>query len=85
VQFTVELNGVSIDKRENRGKDVIVRWKMFDGFNSSNKFWTDSNGLGMMERTLSHKQDYNPDAKWSNISSNYYPVDSAIFIRDQTN
>jgi len=59
-----------------------VNWKFFDGFEANRTFWTDSNGLEMQERRL----DYNPKYNWysdkQNISSNYYPVDSAIAIRD---
>jgi hypothetical protein len=81
VQFQVELNGVQIDK-ENRGKDVVVRWKLFDGFNTNNTFYTDSNALGMVERKLDHRDYFKADYKYNNISSNYYPVDSAIAVRD---
>lgn len=61
---------------------MVVRWKMFDGFNSSSTFWTDSNALGMVERKLYHKDSFGQNATFNNISSNYYPVDSAIAIRD---
>lgn len=60
-----------------------MNWKMFDDFDINKQFWTDSNGLEMQERKL----NYNPKFPWpisdaQNVSSNYYPVDSAIAVRD---
>lgn len=70
---------------DNVGKDVTVNWKFYDGFNANRTFWTDSNGLEMQERRL----DYNPGFPWAHgekdinkISGNFYPVDSAIAMRD---
>lgn len=36
-----------------------------------------------MERLLNHREAYKYSEKTANISANYYPVDSAIAIRDQ--
>lgn len=66
-----------------RGKDVTVNWKFYDGFDPKGKFWTDSNALIMLERNLYHRESYPYSEKTSNISSNYYPIDSAIVMRDQ--
>lgn len=60
-----------------------MNWKMFDDFDINKQFWTDSNGLEMQERKL----NYNPRFPWpiadaQNVSSNYYPVDSAIAVKD---
>lgn len=80
IEFEVELSEVPIN--DNKGKDVMVNFKMFDGFEANKTFWTDSNALEMQERRL----NYNPRFPWSpdaqNISSNFYPVDSAIVMRD---
>lgn len=81
IEFEVEL--VDIPLKENYGKDITVNWKFFDGFEANKTFWTDSNGLDMQERRL----NFNPSYPWNkqdkqNISSNYYPVDSAIAMRD---
>jgi len=86
VEFEVELNSVSISQNF-RGKDVTVNWKMLDGFDPKGKFWTDSNALNMLERNLNKRGDplfILNDLPQSNISANYYPVDSAIAMRDQT-
>jgi len=67
---------------DDQGKDVTVNWKMLD-FEANSTFWTDSNGLEMQERIL----NYRPSWNWSgdqNISSNYYPVNSAIAMRDSS-
>lgn len=63
---------------------------MYNGFNPQGKFWTDSNGLEMMPRQIfdytKPVQEYIkllPDGfKYKNVSRNYYPVDSAIAMRD---
>ena len=82
IEFEVELNPVQIDD-EGRGKDVIVHWKLYDGFDAKGRFWTDSNALGMVERNVNLRPSFNFTDKTSNISANYYPVDSAIVVRDQ--
>ena len=56
---------------------------MHDNFEANKNFWTDSNGLEMQDRRI----DYHPLFKVRkeeimNISNNYYPVDSAIAMRD---
>jgi hypothetical protein len=63
-----------------------MNWQMLDGFDPKQKFWTDSNALQMIERNLYKRVDprFIIEDKNSNISSNYYPVDSAIAMRDQT-
>jgi len=61
---------------------LIVNWKMYDGFDANGKFWTDSNSLMMMERELNTRKEYQMKDHSSNISSNYYPVTSAIAMRD---
>ena len=55
---------------------------MYDGFDPKGKFWTDSNSLAMIERNVNKRADFQYKEKYSNISSNYYPVDSAIAMRN---
>lgn len=45
IEFDVELNPIPI--HDQRGKDVTVNFKMFNGFDAKGQFWTDSNGLEM--------------------------------------
>ena len=35
-------------------KDVAVQWKLYDDFDSRGTFYTDSNGLGNLEREVGH-------------------------------
>ena len=89
IEFDVELNTVPID--DDQGKDITVNWKMFNGFNPKGQFWTDSNGLEMQPRQILNYSEVTANyikflAKdqptYKNISRNYYPVDSAIVMRD---
>ena len=76
-----------------QGKDITVNWKFYNGMEPKGQFWTDSNGLEMQKREIvlyegnttqqNNQIDYNPNYK--TISNNYYPVDSAIAMRDQSN
>ena len=86
IEFDVELNPIPID--DGKGKDVTVNWQFFNGFNPKSTFWTDSNGLGMVKRDLIKyntgmaKLDNSNLSNYKTISDNYYPVDSAIVMRD---
>lgn len=89
IEFEVELNPVPVHD-DSQGKDVIVTWKMFDGFNANKTFWTDSNGLEMQERHFSkfqHKMEFfkNQSLTFNDIAGNYYPVPFAISMRDFSN
>jgi hypothetical protein len=48
IEFQVELGPVPLD--DNRSKDIIVNWKMYDDFDPKDVFWTDSNGMEMQKR-----------------------------------
>lgn len=64
-----------------------MNWVMLNGFNPKGTFWTDSNDLAMQKREI---VNYNTTFQYltkqsidyKNISRNYYPVDSAIAMRD---
>jgi len=81
IEFDVELNSINWDKNK-IGKDLIVNWKFYDNFDPKGKFYTDSNSLAMVERNVNSHEEYKYADKYSNISANYYPVDSAIAMRD---
>jgi len=78
IEFVVELNPVPVD--DNQGKDIMVNWKMFNGFNANKTFWSDSNGLEMQERNIRKlpRED-------ETIAGNMYPITSAIALRDFRN
>lgn len=62
-----------------QSKDVIVTWKMYNGFNANKTFWSDSNSLEMLQRNV---KDY--ESPEDTIAGNYYPVTSAIAMRSKT-
>lgn len=88
IEFEVELAPVPVHD-DLQGKDVIVTWKMFDGFNANKTFWTDSNGLEMQERhfkKFQHKMKMfaKQAVTFNDIAGNYYPVPFAIAMRDHS-
>ena len=81
IEYEVELNAIPISSI-NQGKDIIVNWRLFNGFDPKGKFWTDSNSLMMIERNINQREQWKFNITNSLIASNYYPVDSAIAMRD---
>jgi len=75
IEFDVELAPLPII--DALGRDVIVNWKMYNGWNSNGTFYSDSNALEMSERKV--RKLPRPD---QTIAGNYYPIASAIAIRD---
>lgn len=77
-EWILKLGGIPLQAQ---GKEVVLQ---FHTPNIDNKgtFYTDSNGLEMQKRVL----DYRPTWNFSsvlNVTQNYYPVNSAIVIRDE--
>jgi hypothetical protein len=59
---------------------------MYDGFDSNGTFWSDSNGLSMQKRVVNFQETYNATETMNNNRSlNFYPVTSAIAMRDSKN
>ena len=88
VEFDVELAPVPI--ADEIGKDITVNFKFFDSFDPNNTFFTDSNGLEMQQRnirnvTIDNKLGENElGYNHATIAANYYPIDSAIAMRDHS-
>ena len=64
---------------DNVGKEVIVRYHT--NIKSGSKYYTDANGREVLERI----RDYRPTWHFIDdepISSNYYPINSRIWIQD---
>jgi hypothetical protein len=85
VKFHVSTNDVPISQ-DQTGKDIIVDWHMLEGFNTDDKFWVDANGMQMVYKTLNKREEYDfkdadTDAALS-VSANYYPITSAIAVKD---
>jgi hypothetical protein len=64
------------------GKEIVVVYETT--VKSGDKFWTDSNGRQMMERTRNHRPTWKLNLT-EPVSANYYPVNSRIMIRDAAN
>ena len=68
---------------DNKGREVVAKWS-FDSIDNEDVFFTDSNGLEMQKRVRDFRPDYTLDTKMK-VSDNYYPINSAIAIRDTDN
>ena len=88
IEFEVLLNPISVD--DFQGKDVTANWQFFNGFDPKGRFWTDSNAMGMIKRHIQKVNvGYEPLDKsdvpnHKTISANFYPVDSALMMRDMS-
>lgn len=67
---------------QDRGKDVVIDWEFLDGYDSDKTFYVDANGLDMHQKKLWHRKDYTI-SNTDNAASNFYPVTSAIALRDK--
>ena len=76
-EWEVYLNDIPND---NHGREVTVNWKSFD-IKNNGVFWTDTNGLEMQQRWLNQRPSFN-FSSFENVTTNYYPVNSAISIVD---
>lgn len=81
IEFEVQMQGIPLSDDGKVGKEVIAKWSVAD-FENQSTFYTDSNGLAMQKRILDQRDTFTlvTDAK---TSSNYYPINSAIAIRDE--
>lgn len=80
LKFEITINDLPV-ALDQTGKDVVVDWYMLEGFDSGKRFWADSNGLEMVPQQLFQHRDYNYTSN-NTVSNNFYPVTSAIAIRD---
>jgi hypothetical protein len=65
-----------------KGKDVVIDFEFIDGFDSNNELWYDNNGLDMHKKRIWERTEYDFHPT-DNIAANFYPVHSAIAIRDK--
>jgi lysosomal alpha-mannosidase len=64
---------------DHMGKEIIIRYDT--DIASDGSFYTDSNGREVLER----KRDYRPSWNYTvyeNVSGNYYPIVSRIWVKD---
>jgi hypothetical protein len=62
------------------GQEVTANFFAYN-LNNSKTFYTDSNGLEMQERVLNYRPTWNLTTD-EPISANYYPINSAIVVKD---
>lgn len=85
VKVDVDLN--SLPDIYLNGYEVVSVFQAVDDFDNNGEFWTDSNGLEMQRRQLNYRSYYNiTDRVYSitnlNITANYYPINSAISMKE---
>ena len=82
VKVTVDLDGLPIHLG---GYEVIAQFQVSD-FHNNQTFFTDSNGLEMQKRILNYRPTWDIQANYNqsneNITANYYPIQSAISMKD---
>mmetsp|Transcript_522 Transcript_522/g.555 ORF Transcript_522/g.555 Transcript_522/m.555 type:complete len:333 (+) Transcript_522:2018-3016(+) len=84
VQVDVDLG--SLPKLHVDGYEMVAQFQV-EGFKNQETFWTDSNGLEMQKRELNYRPTWdlvntNYNDSLQNITANYYPINSAISMRD---
>ena len=81
LEWEIQMNGIPIkDGDINTGMEVIAKWQLVDALNNE-VFYTDSNGLEMQKRLLNQRPDFTLSTNMT-VSSNYYPINSAIAFKD---
>mmetsp|Transcript_6779 Transcript_6779/g.10906 ORF Transcript_6779/g.10906 Transcript_6779/m.10906 type:complete len:143 (+) Transcript_6779:1986-2414(+) len=84
--LTFEVRLDSLPEVHRTGYEVTVNFRMLD-WDNNQTFYTDANGLEMQERVLNYRPTWdlkntNYKEALQNVTANYYPVTSAIAIRD---
>lgn len=79
MQWDVKIGSV---KTSLQGVEITANFWALD-FDNENTFYTDSNGLEMQERILNFRSSYTFVSPINNnVTSNYYPIQTAIAARD---
>jgi lysosomal alpha-mannosidase len=79
IEFESNIGPVPID--DGNGKEVITRFST--SLNTNKLWWTDSEGQEMQQRQLNFRPTWNYVVNES-VACNYYPMNTASFIRDQS-
>jgi lysosomal alpha-mannosidase len=77
----VEWTVGPIPINDNIGKEIIMRYDT--DIQSQAKYYTDANGREVLERTRDYRPTWNYTVN-EPVSGNYYPINSRIWIKDQT-
>ena len=82
MEFEIQMTDIPVSPlRHEAGKEVVAKWRVLD-MDNDGVFYTDSNGLEMQERIVGYRPTWNLTTNMT-VSSNYYPINSAIAIRDK--
>ena len=85
LKFEVDLG--SLPNAAYNGHELVVNFHV-DNFFNNQTFYTDSNGLEMQKRILNYRPtwdiqlNYDDQNSNENITANYYPINSAISMKD---
>ena len=63
------------------GKEIVIRYDT--NIQSESKYYTDANGREVLLRTRNYRPTWNYTVN-EPVSGNYYPINSRIWIKDQT-
>lgn len=80
IEFEVQM--LEVPLVDNKGREVVAKWT-FDGIDNEGVFYTDSNALEMQKRVRDFRPDFTVETDMK-VSDNYYPINSAIAIVDET-
>ena len=80
LKIDVDLDSLPLEQKFN-GYEVVPNFHL-NNFDNDNTFYTDSNGLEMQKRILNYRPSWTLDTS-ENVTSNYYPINSAISIQDK--
>uniref|UniRef100_A0A1B6CDC3 Alpha-mannosidase n=1 Tax=Clastoptera arizonana TaxID=38151 RepID=A0A1B6CDC3_9HEMI len=78
MEFNWLIGPIPIEDKE--GKEIISCFKFYN-ITSNNKFYTDSNGREMVERTLNFRPSYKVNLE-EKVAGNYYPATTRVTIKD---
>ena len=78
IEFEVQM--LEIPLINGKGREVVAKWKL-DRFENEDTFYTDSNGLEMQKRVRNYRPDFTLQTQME-VNDNYYPIQSAIAMRD---
>jgi lysosomal alpha-mannosidase len=79
VEIEWTVGPIPID--DNVGKEIIVRYDT--DIESASKYYTDANGREILQRIRNYRPTWNYSVV-ENVSGNYYPINSRIWIQDGT-
>lgn len=79
-EWNVKLDAIPL---ASQGQEVTVNFKS-ENIDNNSTFYTDANGMAMQERVLNYRPSWTVVVA-DNVTANYYPVNTAIVIRDAVN